>query len=218
MNCHDFDVLMQEELDGELTPSRRAMLDEHCQACTACQRTREGYARLRRATGLLPEVKPQQDLWTGIAARLDTAATPPVLTPFPKTRRAPLPWARLLMAACLAAGVLGLALFQLRPERIDPATTAQNHPVEDPVKTMEREYKKARAEFLAAMQGPESNLTAETMQTVTENLAVIDTAVAQIQDALVSDPANPNLIGLLVATRDKEMEMLSALAQFTSAS
>jgi hypothetical protein len=209
----DYDVLIQEELDGALTPVRQAMLDEHCAECLDCATARAGYANLRRATGLLPEtVPPGRDLWAGIADRLDTPAAPQVV-PMQRPVRTGIAWGRYLLAAGLALGALGLALLQLQPDTVITKVTVEQGTPEDPVAAMEREYKRARAELLAAIQGPEQGLSEDTLQTVTANLAVIDTAVAEIQDALISDPANPNLIGLLVATRDKEMEMLSAMAR-----
>ncbi len=44
-----------------------------------------------------------------------------------------------------------------------------------------------------------------------DNMAVIDAAINEINVALADDPENPVLLHMLVATRDKELNLLEEL-------
>ena len=62
------------------------------------------------------------------------------------------------------------------------------------------------------------SLPAETLATLEENLLVIDEAVQGIRAALDSDPGNPSLVRLLLATRQKEMDFLGTMVRLANES
>ncbi|NLW49422.1 MAG: hypothetical protein GXY85_01080 [Candidatus Brocadiaceae bacterium] len=70
MNCERTRELLNAYLDGELSPERRAKVDEHLRACGACTDVRSQWLRLNRAIGSLPGAKVPD----GFARRVRQAA------------------------------------------------------------------------------------------------------------------------------------------------
>ncbi len=70
MNCTDFQLLLDDDLDGALNAEIEAELLEHTAACAACASRREFGKRLRRSLQELPVPSPA----AGFAERVLTAA------------------------------------------------------------------------------------------------------------------------------------------------
>ena len=63
--------LLQDYLDGALTPAERQRVEGHLSTCPACQAEHDALASVRVAVGALPRsLEPPRDLWPEIEARL----------------------------------------------------------------------------------------------------------------------------------------------------
>lgn len=213
MTCNDHEIRMHEELDGELPPALRALLDAHCAACPECARMRDDLRALRDAARALPTtIEPPAELWDRINAVLpDSPGSVVPLRPkgFWNTAR---PY---LAAACVAGAVLAAALLRGMPP--DGVATPPGDGPLALVESLEAEYGAARAEFLQALEAREAALPGDTLATVRENLAVIDGAVEEIRLALDADPANLGLMELLVAARGRELALYAAVLDLPGA-
>jgi hypothetical protein len=65
--------------------------------------------------------------------------------------------------------------------------------------------------MLDALAKRKESLSPETEAALRETLAVIDNSVHELNLALADDPENPALLHMMVATRDKELNLLEQL-------
>jgi hypothetical protein len=63
MHCREAEQLMQDELDGILSPDREAQLRAHVDGCAACSRTRQELNRLASAMGRLQDAPLPDGTW-----------------------------------------------------------------------------------------------------------------------------------------------------------
>lgn len=210
MTCDDYEIWMHEEIDGELPPASQALLDAHCGGCDGCRALRDDLRALRDAAHALPEaIDPPAELWDRIDAALEHQPASGGVVPLASRRARWAPLLRLAAAACLLGGVAGVYVLR----------EASTPPLDDPipngnlalVESMEAEYRAARGQFLHAIDQRSEGFAPETLNTVRENLAVIDGAVAEIRGALAEDPANVGLMELLVAARERELALFAAV-------
>ncbi len=69
MDCRAAEQLIQDELDGLLTPKREAELRTHLDGCPACSRARRELRRLGTATGQLDDVSLADDTWHALVSQ-----------------------------------------------------------------------------------------------------------------------------------------------------
>ena len=80
----------------------------------------------------------------------------------------------------------------------------------------EREYEDAAQALLEALQHRRTALPAEDLARVEANLQVIDRALAEVREALVKDPASPELNRMLVATHRKKVDVLRRVVRLST--
>jgi hypothetical protein len=81
----------------------------------------------------------------------------------------------------------------------------------------EREYEEAAQALLEALQRRRGVLPAEDLARVESNLQVIDRALAEVREALVKNPKNPELNRMLVATHKKKVDVLRRVVRLSTA-
>jgi len=223
MSCQELDLRLDDWLDGALTGEAAREVESHLAGCAACREQERQLRQLLAHAAALPRsVAPPRDLWPEIAERIGSGW---------------LAWGargfQPVMLAAAAAVVLALAalLFtRLAPERVRtvtmPAATASpssatlvaGGSVSDPVLAQaEREYEEAARTLLEALQRRRSTLPAEDLARVEANLQVIDRALAEVREALVKNPANPELNRMLVATHKKKVDVLRRVVRLSTA-
>jgi predicted anti-sigma-YlaC factor YlaD len=214
MTCQELDARLDDWVDGALDAGAAAEVETHLLSCDLC---RERERRLRQvlahAAALPRSVAPPRDLWPGLARRLEAERS------WSRATGAWSPWA-LAAAATVAVGLaaalwVGRAPTRVRTVEIPPpspqAVLVTGAPAAtDPVlAAAERDYDAAAASLLEALQQRKGRLQPETLAAVEANLAVIDRALAEVRQALVQDPSNPELGRMLVATHRKKVDVLS---------
>jgi len=221
MTCQELDERLDDFVDGALPAAASAEVEAHLLSCALC-RDRERRLRqvLAHAAALPRSVAPPRDLWPGIARQLEHDRT----------------WSwravgfRPVVLAAAATVVIGLvaALWSGRaPERVRTveipsasrrAALASATPgVSDPVLAAAvEEYEAAANTLLRALHERSGRLQPDTLDAVNANLEVIDRALAEVRQALVRDPKNPELSRMLVSTHRKKVDVLSRVVKLST--
>jgi anti-sigma factor RsiW len=69
MRCGEIEKRISDDLDGALSPRRKARLEAHLGSCPDCRAYRDGLVRLQAAAGVPAERSPEY--WAGFARRLE---------------------------------------------------------------------------------------------------------------------------------------------------
>ncbi len=222
MTCQELDLRLDDWLDGALTGDAAREVESHLAGCAACrERERELRQLLAHAAALPRSLAPARDLWPGIAERVGSGGW--------------LGWGArgfqplaLAAAAVVVLGLAALVLARLAPEPVRTVTMPAATPsattfvaggsAADPVLAQaEREYEDAANALLEALQRHRGALPAEDLARVESNLQVIDRALAEVREALVKNPKNPELNRMLVATHRKKVDVLRRVVRLSTA-
>ena len=220
MTCQELDERLDDLVDGALTAASAVEVEAHLLSCALC-RDRERRLRqvLAHAAALPRAVAPSRDLWPGIARRVGESR--------------PWSWAAggwnpvaLAAAAIVLVGLVTVLWNGQAPARVRtveiPTSSAEARlvagaaVVSDPVlAAAERDYDAATNALLEALQQRRGRLRPETLAAVQANLDVIDRALAEVRQALVQDPSNPELSRMLVSTHRKKVDVLSRVVKLS---
>ena len=190
--CNEMEGRLNDYIDGTLPEAEAQSVEAHLGSCPACRRAQGELRALIDAAEALPKaVMPKRDLWPAVAGRIQGEARSAALRrPFTQTiRRRVLPFAAAV--ALIVAALYGGAVWRT-PGYVKA----------------EADYMRTRAQLLAAIEESGERLSPGTLQTVEANLRVIDDAVQEIRAAIEDDPNNPRLVRMLMATRQKELDLL----------
>jgi anti-sigma factor RsiW len=213
MKHEDFEERLHDYLDGELDAEQKKLVEHTLTESEEAQALYDDLIRLRDQARLLARPQlPERDLWEDIAPRLTPREAAPA-------HRGHFGWAGMLALAATVAIVAGVAFLLPELETADPGMgpQAQEHTEtmtwQEEVARADQQYQKTRAVLTAAIEERESDLSPETLAVLEKNLAAIDTAVTEIRTAMASDPNEPLLLRLLVATQEKELNMLQRILE-----
>jgi anti-sigma factor RsiW len=205
---------LSEYLDDELDQSQRAALETHLAGCEDCSRMLAELQRVVSRAQALDDRPPASDLWPGIATRIGVSTDD--LSRRRATRRVSFTVPQLIAASLLLiAASAGLVRLLTRghgnrePVSGTPAPRVQPTPVNWSVKA-DSSGDHAVAELRQALaSGQQSGrLSPATVRKLEHSLAVIDTAIAEAQRALVLDPNSTYLNHHLADTMRLKMEFL----------
>lgn len=136
MNCDRFGDRLMDYLEQDMDVATRASIEEHAASCIECGALLADIRKLRVDAAHLPELTPARDLWTGIAARIETPVVPigaGTQHPAPRTSHLALRrWSRtgLIAASLLAAATIGYTVRGT--DQIAPSQTAERPDVVSP--------------------------------------------------------------------------------------
>jgi len=209
MNDCRYDEKLQDLFDGVLEADEETSVARHLEDCDACAAAWDDLLALRAAAADLPAgIAPDEDLWSGIADRLDEPvaghdADDSILRPEPAQ------WFGLgrngwLAAAAIAAFAI-LAGLQLR-----------DGPVSGPYDDLASGYSVVREDCRNGLRNNDSIVPAETRTAVDESLGLIDQAIKETQNALDKVTSAPEQANRLVAGYHKKMDLLKRLAHLAS--
>jgi len=212
---------MHDLVDGLVPDAEREPLETHLRACASC---RDEVAKLRElvgALGALPGAAAVPDgLWAGIEARIEGtspgAASGATVLPFPGAtdarRRVSLTLPQLAAAAVVvavvSAGVMwgalsgrGAASTQAAGAGGDPGSTAR-------MVASGGGYYEALAQLEALVEQGRASLAPETLATLERSLATVDSAIAEVQQALRNDPNSELLARMLANHQGAKLRVL----------
>jgi predicted anti-sigma-YlaC factor YlaD len=218
MTCEEATDRLDDYVDGILAREDLHAVELHLADCAACAEEERSLRALLARTAALPrEMSPSRDLWPGIAERITAVRSRPAR---PVVRRI-WSWSPALLAAAAAVVVAlgGLArVWQPAPGR--QAVTGAVHEAAwttDPaLLAAEREYARATAQLMAALDAQKGTLPPETMASVEKDLTTIDAALRQVRGALRQDPDNAQLSHMLASTHQKKLDVLQRVVRLSS--
>jgi anti-sigma factor RsiW len=217
MTCEQVRDRLDEYVDGDLTEAEFQEMELHLDGCAPCRaEERQLRALIAQAAALPEEIQPAADLWPDLAARL---RGPEGLRLVPRTGLAR--WMGPMSVAAAAAVVVALsAALWTRgsmPAGVPGATPAVVRPValgaSSELLDSEREYARATADLMAAIEAQKESLAPETRAVLDANLKTIDDALAQVRAALIKDPGNSQLAHLLTSTHQKKVDALKRVVR-----
>ena len=201
MMCADWEVQLNEYVDGTLGAAARAAVDAHLAECAGC---REAVAELRAlvagARDLPRSIEPGWDLWAGVRRRIGQRATGNV-------QRL---WYAALAAAAAAIIVARLSLTAHRP--IGPSAGGGGWVA------VEADYQHSATDLAQALAVQRDRLSPATVAVLERNLAIIDQAIAESREALARDPASVDVRQLLAAAYRQKVELLRWAARSATSS
>ncbi len=227
MRCEQVRSLLDDYVERSLPGAEADRVARHLRDCAACRSEEWGLrALLHEATGLPSSVEPARDLWAGIEERLDREDRLPGSPPAERRAFAPGPklWIAAAAAVVIAVG-LGLAL-RFGGREAEPVAVAPEAPLVEPagaplpvavppatLSEAEVAFREARGELRAIIEERRRTLSPRTIQSINENLEIIDAAVREIQEALAKDPGNRELKRMLIATQERQVAFLRHVAE-----
>ena len=192
-HCIEISPLLDEYLDDSIDAAGRARVEAHLAGCADCQRE---LAAIRNIAGLaraLPaEIRPSRDLWPGITPRL--GSTSPAAEASPRRRRSI--W--LPLAAAIALFAAGFAVALLWRQAAPPTQLA----------ALRAEYEASSSALARALTADAGRLAPETRLVVERNLAIIDQAIREAEQALARDPGNGALEQMVLARYEQRLALL----------
>jgi hypothetical protein len=209
MNDCRYDEKLQDLFDGALAADEETSVARHLEECAACKSAWDDLLALRAAAADLPPgIAPGEDLWPGIADRLDEPAAGAdaddgIIRPEPAR------WFGLgrnawLSAAAIAAFAI-LAGLQMR-----------DGPASGPYADLASGYSVVREDCRAGLRNDESTVPVESRTTIDESLGLIEQAIKETQNALDKVTSAPEQANRLVAGYHKKMDLLKRLAHLAS--
>jgi hypothetical protein len=224
---------LSEYLDDELPPAERAALEAHLRHCVACGAVLADLKRIvGRARGLEDRL-PERELWPGIAARIGAGPVDVVPLDTARHRRR---WSfslpELAAAGIALMALSGGAAWLLHPgmppaavaTRPGAATAAPTGAqAGSPVVALAsanraagRSYAAAVGDLERVLEAGRGRLDTTTVRVIEQNLATIDTAIAQAQRAVAADSGNLYLNSHLAETMRRKLELLRQAAALVS--
>jgi hypothetical protein len=219
MTCEEARDRLDDYLDGELGEAGLHEVELHLAGCAACAAEERRLRALLAGAAALPrEMSPPRDLWPGIAERIAAARPRPAR---PVVRRV-WSWSPALLAAAAAVVVaMGATLARVWPPTAVPGAAtgvAQEAAwTTDPsLLAAEREYARATAELMAALEARKASMPPAMLATVESDLVTIDAALRQVKGALRQDPGNAQLSHMLASTQKKKVDVLQRVVRLST--
>jgi len=181
----------------------------HLAACAACA---DDVARLKRLVTEARALKTMDEgevasLWPEIRTRIDTAKVASIAVgEAERPRRVGWPVAA---AAMLLVGV-GVAGFALRRHTAQqPVVSASTNDVQlTAASDSVRLYQDEAQALLAQLELQRAMLRPDAVRAIDHDLAVVDSAIAELQDAVARDPRNSALRQLLAQSYRRKVDVL----------
>ena len=166
---------------------------------------------LAQAIGGLRDEEPVQDLWPGVAARIQSS---PRRHTIAVTR-----WQLAVAASFLIAVSTGLTWFVARqpvaaaaaPEIVVQAQDEPMGPATGHIQQAnfaDKQFDAAVTDLEHILRNDRDRLDPGTVMVIERNLRTIDDAIAQAREALDKDPANPYLNSHLADSRRRKLDLL----------
>lgn len=197
---------LSDYLDGELEPHDRAALERHLADCAECRTDLADLRAVVARAQMLPDARPEENLWPGIAARIGASVRPrPTLV----TRRFAFTLPQLVaasLALIIASGGM-VWLARMGGPTTDFPTVLGDARVR-PANFGDAAYDEAVADLKSTLDAGRDRLDPQTIRVLEANLEAIDRAIAQCREALLADPSSVYLNTYLAETRRRKLELL----------
>jgi predicted anti-sigma-YlaC factor YlaD len=210
---------LSEYLDDELPADERAALERHLETCASCAATLDELRRVVDTARSLQQAEPDEQVWQGINAQIRAAGTAGQVRPM---RRFAFTLPQLAAASVLLALLSGWAALRLvtPAEVASPIATLAVPGVPDDgaiaVSVSDPQYDAAVGDLEQALRLGRERLDPATVETVENDLRIIDGALEEANRALLADPANGYLSGHVIETRQRKLDLLRRATALTT--
>ena len=202
MTCEEAVALLDDYADGLLTPEQAAQIEAHLETCPNCRAELQSLRELLADAKALPKsITPPASAWSGIQQRIAGSARPGVASLSTRRSRFRIP---LLAAAAIALMVLSSAATSLWIKRGGEGRGFA---------ASQAEYARATAELAQKIEQNPAGLSPRTLAVLERNLAIVDAAIREAEEALKTDPGDPNLAEMLLARYQQRLELLQRVAR-----
>jgi len=206
--------------DGSLSSERLPQVEEHVRACAACafdvERIKTLMTRLQETpVGSTPA--PLDALWPSIRTRIEASKVIPLSANGGRVeeRRAP---RRIGLAMAAAAAVLITAVaLGLRYTTRPSAPTAQSNDTTSLIAVADsaHAYEEEAQTLLNQLELRRAMLRPEAVVQIDRDLRVVDSAIAELKEAIARDPNNPALRRLLASSYRQKVDVLKRVGNAT---
>jgi anti-sigma factor RsiW len=209
MSCQDYEIALNDYVDGTLDEHARLEFEAHLASCQSCQAVVADFRALRQATLALEPELPSPRVW----AKLSEAIAAEHHSTFENWG---FTWRTLGASVVTLVLIASLAWIGngLAPVSRSSARLASAAPPAEPV-SVAAQYELAEAQYTTAIAGLESitkteqsALDMETADVLNANLTVIDGAISESRAALKSEPDNPMAQDSLFDALRSKIELL----------
>jgi len=200
-------------IDGELTADERTSVEQHLETCADCQGVLADLRGIVVRARALEDRPPENDLWTGIEARLEKR---PMVVPLETHRARRLLSLTLPQMAAAAVALIVLSVSATwwarsgaeRSTDGGPPVVAVQPDASTPTQLAGLVYDTAVADFEEFFAKYRDRLDPETVAIVEGNLAAIDQAIDEIVKALDADPESTQLYDYLAGARQRKLNVM----------
>jgi anti-sigma factor RsiW len=223
MTCERVRERLDDYIDGTLEEREFQEVELHLASCPGCREEERGVRAVIALAAALPREKaPGHDLWPAIAEEIERRRRFALLAFVP---RRPAVWVGALAAAAAVVVVVVRVPAPRETPSGGPAAVTTPGAVARPaalgggvpaLAEAEREYQRAAAELMAALDTRRASLSPEATAAIDENLRVIDAALAEIRAAVEREPDSPRLGRMLASTHEKKIETLRRVLKLTT--
>jgi len=182
---HPDEGLIHDLVDDELAADERARIEAHVAACASCRALADSIRSLREtARRAFASAAPGDalDQWDAIDAAIETRRR--------ARSRAPLAAAAVIALLLGSGAVLYAVMGGPAPEGQAPAPTVAAVTDEAPAAAIAVAYAPTLAELERTLAVDRDRLQPETIATLDANLAILNSAIREIEAALAADPAH----------------------------
>jgi anti-sigma factor RsiW len=214
---------LSDYIDGELDSRAAAEVEQHLAECGECRTVAAELRAVVAQASALVDTPPEQDLWNGVAARIDSRS-PAVVSFRDRARRRFSFTLPQLAAASVALMVLSGGMVWVArsgdPRADFPVAMGADRdlPAVAPVRLSEGHYEGAIEDLEEILERGRAQLDVETVRILEQNLTAIDGAIEECRRALEKDPANAYLNNHLAAARQRKLALLRRATALTAGS
>lgn len=203
---HPSEETLNDYVDELLSETERQEVRRHLGECPDCNQTVGELTRIVQAAAKLGEIEPTSDLLPGIRTAVNRPAG---------LGRGWLRWAAAAAAIAVVALLAGLQLGSG-----DPAPIATGEPTLDALladfREAEAEYVRATEMLTKGLEERRDEIEPETLELLDVNLALIDSAIAEVHLALDRDGIGVDNTQMLTALYNKKLNILMRASKLSS--
>ena len=223
-NAHEHIVeRLSDYIDGELDTSSLAEVEQHLAGCSSCRTVATELRAVAARAAALVDTPPDQELWSGVAARIGNR--PPIVASIKERARRRFSFTLPQLAAAsvalmmLSGGMVWLARSG-DPRADFPVAMGADAdlPAIAPVRLSETPFDGAVEDLEEILERGRAQLDSETVRILEQNLKSIDIAIEDCRRALEKDPANGYLNNHLAAARQRKLALLRRATALTAGS
>lgn len=194
MTCQEYEIYVDDYVDGSLSDATRAACEEHVTTCATCRALTADLRTIREAARTLDPQVPSPQVWYRLAAAIEAE-------PRGVSRLWLGGWQRAAAGAVMSVVIVGSLSWigaRLAPVahdrgRLPSVVTESGEPVtisDAEITLVEQQYTTAIAGLETITRDQRSALDAETADVLQANLTVIDTAIGESRAALQQEPGS----------------------------